>query len=141
MEHNEELVSIVIDKFKAGQSKAKIEESLMNEGWFPEDIERAIAHIKKSALRQLPILAPFLKYKDSLEEAAADLSLGKQILIMVGVGIFVLLIGVGLYVRFDPLNTKTKGDGIPVSSQTSPLMPEEIVVTQPSEQPTTTVSP
>ncbi len=139
MEHNNELVSLVIEKVKAGEGKAKIEDSLLKEGYLLEDIDRAISHIKKAALREIPVLSSFLSYMDHLETAAADLSVGKQIMIMIGVALFVLFVGVGLYIRFDPLNIRAN-DSVPVSSETSPLLPEEVVATTSPEQPTQTPS-
>jgi len=124
MGNNDELVDIVIEKIRAGESKNKIIVSLKEEGWLEEDVEKAISHIKKAAVRRLPIVSPFFKFIDDIESKGEDLSTGKLIAIIAVLSIFVLLIGVGLYMAFDPLNTKVVVENVSVPNP-APVIPAQ----------------
>lgn len=103
----EELIQIIIQKYKKGETKEKIVEDLMFQGWDEKDIEQAIKEIQRRAIRQLPILSNFFQYTDKLDQKTSGVPLPFIIGVLSFMVFLLVLIVIVLNALFDPLGQQS----------------------------------
>jgi|GEM_PF-1561914 len=102
----QELIDNISRRFRQGQTKEEIKQSLVDEGWEDIDVDEAIRHIQKAALAQIPFVAKYMEFMANLDKKTAELP-PRMVLAVCGVSaIFVLIVAVILYNIIDPFNTR-----------------------------------
>jgi hypothetical protein len=102
----QELIDNIARRFRQGQTKEEIKQSLVEEGWEDIDVDEAISHIQKTALSQLPFIAAYTKFMTELDAKTANLSMPMVLAVCGFFAIIVLLVAVALYNLLDPFNVR-----------------------------------
>lgn len=102
-----ELIEIITTKIQRGQTRAKIKEELIIEGYADDDIEDAIGQIHRVALQQIPVVAFFMNTYENIEKKSKTLSPTAIVGILGICGGILLLIAFFLYTYFDPLSIQS----------------------------------
>jgi hypothetical protein len=116
----QELIDLLIEKYKAGESKQHIIDSLIEKGYEEKDINEAVRHIQKSTVAQMPVVSTVVDAISRINSAIANPKSAKS-----GIGILgIILLGmvvacIYLYRIFSP------GQVVPVgqSSQLETAVP------------------
>jgi hypothetical protein len=100
------LIDKVVAKFKLNEHSDQIREDLQEEGYTSGDIDAAFRHIRYSALQQIPVVANFTNWLDTLDTRTSNLPPNKLLMVFGAIGIFILVTAASLYFIFDPLGTR-----------------------------------
>lgn len=104
---NDELESIIREKFKNGERRSEIKEDLLEAGYYEDEIEDTITQIQHDAIKQLPILSSFYQLLEHFEKKSNLTTTRMTVVVMaICVGVL-LLLAVSLYFIFDPLGTRS----------------------------------
>jgi hypothetical protein len=102
----QELINIIADKYKQGEKKEQIVESLMSAGWEEKDIEAAIVELRRVALHQLPIISYFSERMATLDKKTSNVNLRTWIIVLILLALFVAGLAFFLNDIIDPLGQK-----------------------------------
>lgn len=103
---NDQLVTIIQEKFRKGERRDEIRADLEAEGYDSGDINEAIAFIQREALKQLPVISTVLRHFEEWEKKTANASPKFVLLVLIGSMVLVAVISVILYISLDPLGIK-----------------------------------
>jgi competence protein ComGC len=103
---SDELTTIVRNKFKEGKRRQEIRDELWQQGYSEEEISVAIAKIQHDAFKQLPGIARIYQLIEDLENKKNFTTPHMTIIVLVcSIGVLIIM-AVGLYIVFDPLDTQ-----------------------------------
>ena len=102
----EELISLIQEKYKNGERKDEIKQSLIEEGWDGGEIDIAISEIQREALKQMPGVSTIVRFFETLDKKTENASPKLIAAVLAGSALLVLLISIILYVVLDPLGTR-----------------------------------
>lgn len=104
--NNEDLIADIQSRFQRGHRGSDIKKALLDEGWSEKEIDSAIAHLHHLALKQMPIISSVIHSWENLESKVLHLPRRTLLVALGGVALVLILLEVGLFIFFDPLNTK-----------------------------------
>lgn len=93
----QELIDELIRRYKTGESKQQIIESLYAQGYERVDIEEGIKHIQLTALMQLPLVPKIANMITRFNAFVSSQSIAMSLGILGGVALLIILIAIILY--------------------------------------------
>jgi hypothetical protein len=103
---DEELIAFIKKRFQQGQRRSEIKEELLTQGYTEEDIDVAIRHIQNDAFKHLPGIAWITYLIERFDKQTEFATPKMTIMIMASCVAGLLLLAGGLYLLFDPLNSR-----------------------------------
>lgn len=104
---NTELEEIIRTKFKEGERRADIKEYLLQQGYDEAEVDIAIAHIQKDAIKQLPLISHMYQLIEDLENKTDHASPKFVAAVLAGCFTILIILFASLYFWLDPLGINT----------------------------------
>jgi Fe-S cluster assembly scaffold protein SufB len=93
----QELIDELVRRYKTGESKQQITESLYAQGYERVDIEEGIKHIQLTVLMQLPLIPKIANIITRFNTFVSSQSIAMSLGILGGVALLIVIIAIILY--------------------------------------------
>jgi hypothetical protein len=102
----QELLDNIAERYRQGQKRADIKDTLMAEGWEDIDIDAAISQLQKAGLQQIPIVGKVMKIYNEIDEKTSRMPPRMVLTSLLFCLLLVFAVGAILFFVLDPLGTR-----------------------------------
>lgn len=102
----QELLDNIAERYRIGQKRAEIKDTLMAEGYEDIDIDAAIGQLQRAGLQQIPIVAKVMHYYTEIDKKTSRMPPHMVLISLLFCLLIVVAVGVILFFALDPLGMR-----------------------------------